>query len=82
MANHNSSNNKNQKPREQPNKYIKFTSIALQMGLTIYLGNALGKWLDQKYQLQYLETTLTLFAIFASMYLVIAQVIQTSKDDE
>jgi membrane protein DedA with SNARE-associated domain len=52
------------------------------MGLTIYLGNALGKWLDQKYQLQYLETTLTLFAIFASMYLVIAQVIQTSKDDE
>ncbi len=51
-----------------------FSSIGLQMGLTIFLGNKLGAWLDNRYQLSFLEETLTLVAIFASMYLIIRRV--------
>lgn len=71
-----------QKLEKRPNKFIKFSSTALQMGLTIYFGNALGIWLDEEFQTDYLETAVTLFAIFASMYLVISQVIQTSKEHD
>ena len=53
--------------------------MALQMGLTIYLGNALGKWLDKTYDLGFAETALTLLSIAASMYLMIRQVTHINK---
>ena len=53
--------------------------MALQMGLTIYLGNALGKWLDKTYQWDFAETVLTLLSIAASMYLMIRQVTHINK---
>jgi len=65
-----------------PNKFLRFTSTAFQMGGTIWLGNALGAWLDNKYQTTYLENTITLLAVFISMYLVISQVLKMSKDKE
>ena len=68
------------KQKGQRNKFARFTGVALQMGLTIYAGNFLGVWLDDKYQETSFEPTLTLLAVFASMYLVIAQVIKASKD--
>ncbi|GAL62238.1 hypothetical protein JCM19300_2989 [Algibacter lectus] len=35
----------NKKPSDKRlNPFIKFSSIALQMGLTIYLGSKLGEW--------------------------------------
>ena len=34
------------RPKNQLNKYVRFSGIAFQMGLTIYLGSVLGKWLD------------------------------------
>lgn len=52
------------------------------MGGTIFLGNYLGKWLDVKYDKDFWETTITLFSVFASMYLVISQVIKVSKEDD
>lgn len=74
--------NKAPKPNKGPSKFIRFTSVAFQMGGTIFLGNYLGQWLDVKYNKDYLETTITLISVFASMYLVIAQVIKVSKEDD
>jgi len=81
MANK-SNNTKNQKQRKQLNPYIRFVSTGLQMGLTIYMGNLLGFWLDTKFQTTYLESVVTLFAVFASMYLIISQVLKISKEDD
>ena len=64
------------------NPYLKYTSIAIQMGATIFLGNLLGAWLDKKYGTTYLENVITLLAVFMAMYFVISQVIKTSKEDE
>ena len=61
-------------PKKPLKNWAVFSSIGLQMGLTIFLGNKLGAWLDKHYQLHFLEETLTLVAIFASMYLIIRRV--------
>ena len=50
------------------------------MGGTIYLGNLLGIWLDQKYNMEVWESIITLLAVFISIYLVISQVLKISKD--
>lgn len=68
------------KPKKQLNPYLRFTSVAFQMGITIYLGNLLGKWLDSKYDKSFWESTVTLFAVFIAMYQVISQVLKISKD--
>ncbi len=52
------------------------------MGGTIWLGNMLGAWLDTKYQTNYWENIITLFAVFVAMYLVISQVLKISKDND
>ncbi|MEE4000049.1 AtpZ/AtpI family protein [Tenacibaculum sp. FZY0031] len=66
------------------NKYIRFTGIALQMGLTIYLGSLLGEWLDQKYpnDNQLYVKICTLTAVFISMYSVIREVIKLTNNDD
>ena len=70
-------------PQKKPlNKFIRFTGAGLQMGLTIYFFNWLGKWLDKTYSKDFLETLLTLLAVFTSMYLIIKQVIEVSKSDD
>ena len=43
------------------------------MGLTIYLGFLLGKWLDVKFETYFLTNTITLIAIFLAMYSLIKQ---------
>jgi uncharacterized membrane protein YfcA len=70
------------KEQKSPNKFLRFTTIGLQIGLTIWLGNEFGNWLDRKYNKEYFEPILTLFSIFISLYLVISQVITLSKDDD
>ncbi|MGK0324425.1 MAG: putative membrane protein YfcA [Psychroserpens sp.] len=52
------------------------------MGATIWLGNLLGKWLDSKFDQDFLEPTVTLLSVFMAMYIVIAQVIKVSKEDD
>jgi hypothetical protein len=66
------------------NKYIRFTSIAFQMGLTIYLGNLLGKWLDSEYPNdgELYSKICTLAAVFLAMFSVILQVTKISKDND
>ncbi|MDO7715247.1 MAG: AtpZ/AtpI family protein [Flavobacteriaceae bacterium] len=43
------------------------------MGLTIYGGNLLGRWLDQKMQWSFLEISLTLLSIALAIYAMIKQ---------
>jgi uncharacterized membrane protein YfcA len=52
------------------------------MGATIWMGNLLGKWLDSTYNQDILEAIVTLFSVFIAMYMVIAQVIKVSKEDD
>ena len=70
------------KVKKKPlNKYFRFTSIALQMGLTIYLGNLLGEWLDVKFpnHVELYSKICTLAAVFLAMFSVIRQVSKISK---
>lgn len=66
------------------NKYLRFSSIAIQMGLTIYLGSKLGEWLDSYFfnenQLYY--KICTLFAVFLAMFSVIRQVTKISNKND
>ncbi|MGB3142857.1 MAG: AtpZ/AtpI family protein [Maribacter sp.] len=71
-----------QKPRDNSELLraaASLSSIAIQMGVTIYLGNLLGEWLDAKFQKTYLEDTITLLAVFLSIYLVIKKVMAMNK---
>ena len=74
---------KNEK-KKPLNKYIRFSGIAFQMGLTIYLGSLLGEWLDQKYpnDNQLYTKICTLVAVFGAMLSVIVQVTKLSKDND
>ncbi len=74
-------NNQNKQPQQPINKYVRFTTIAIQMGLTIYLGSKLGEWLDVKFnntnQLYY--KIVTLLAVFLAMFSVIKQVMDITN---
>ena len=64
----------NQKEIKKPlNKAMQLSGAGLQMGLTIYLGFLLGKWLDSTFETNFLKETITLAAIFLAMYSLIKQ---------
>lgn len=65
--------NKKESQKKPLNKAIKLSGAGLQMGLTIYLGFLLGEWLDVKFETTFLTETVTLVAIFISMYSLIKQ---------
>lgn len=71
-------------PKKQLNKYVRFSGIAIQMGLTIYLGSLLGKWLDTKFpnDSELYTKIVTLLAVFGAMYSVIRQVSKLSNDND
>ncbi|MEC8682810.1 MAG: AtpZ/AtpI family protein [Bacteroidota bacterium] len=62
------------KPESPLKSWAKFSTIAIQMGVTIYLGNLLGSWLDEKFNTAFLEPAVTLLAVFLSMYVIIKAV--------
>lgn len=63
------------------NPFIRFSSIAIQMGLTIWLGSVLGRWLDKVFDNdnQLYFKAITLIAVFLAMYSVIKQVIKITN---
>jgi hypothetical protein len=66
------------------NKYIYFSSVVFQMAITITIAAFVGQWLDEKFPNDYslFTVTLSLLAVFGSLYLVIKRVILMSKEDE
>ena len=62
------------KTNDNPLKALaKVSGMGIQMGLTIYGGNLLGSWLDQKMQWSFLEISLTLLSIALAIYSMIKQ---------
>lgn len=72
------------KQKKQHNIYIQFTTIALQIGVTIYIGNLLGEWLDTQYinESQLYTKICTLVAVFVAIFSVILQVSKISKQND
>ena len=67
---------KNQKTRKkQPNKYLVLISASFQIGVTVYLGSYLGKYLDFKYNLEknWFTILFVLLALIISVYSLIQQ---------
>ncbi|PQJ76868.1 AtpZ/AtpI family protein [Polaribacter glomeratus] len=64
---------KNQNSKKSLNKALQLSGAGLQMGLIIYLGFLLGKWLDTVFVTAFLTQTVTLLAIFLAMYSLIKQ---------
>lgn len=75
---------KRHKPKKQPNPFIAFSSIAIQMGLTIYLGSKLGAWLDIKFENEneFYYKLVTFLAIFLAMYSVIKKVLKITNKNK
>lgn len=73
--------NKNNK-KKQPNRFLALSMLASQMGITVYLGAYLGKYLDEKYATQkaWFTISLTLFSLVISLYSVIKQVNKLNDD--
>ena len=73
MSNKTTNSNKTEKPRKPLNKAIALSGAGLQMGVTIYLGFLLGKWLDSYFKTTYLTQTITLVAVFIAIFALIKQ---------
>jgi len=73
-----------EKPKKQLNSYARFSSLALQMGITIGGFTWLGFFLDRKYNPggQAWTLCLSLFGVFVALYLIIREVTKMSKDKE
>ncbi len=65
----------NQNSKKPFRNYVVFSGIAIQMGVTIYLGVMLGKWIDGKISLEkrYFTILFTLISMLIAIYSVIAQ---------
>ena len=74
-------NKKNKK--KQPKRFIVLIAVASQMGVTIFLGAYLGKYLDAKYQADkaWFTIALTLFALLISLYSVLKTLKRLNNDD-
>lgn len=55
--------------RQRVQNYMKYSGMAIQMGVIILVGVYAGKWLDEYFQTApYLTVVLALFSIFAALY--------------
>lgn len=60
-----------------PNLYVKYSTMAIQMGVTIGLGTWLGVYLDERFQTNPLFTIiLSLASIGVALYLVLKDVLK------
>jgi F0F1-type ATP synthase assembly protein I len=69
--------------RKQPNRLLTLTMVATQMGVTIFLGASLGKYLDERYSTPkpWFTIFLTLFSLLISLYSVLKQVNRLNDDE-
>ena len=72
---------KNDKPKRPLNTALQLSGAGIQMGVTIWLGAQLGKWLDAKYPADknWFTIGITLFAVGISLYHLIQQVNKLNK---
>jgi F0F1-type ATP synthase assembly protein I len=67
--------------KEGTNRFIKYSSLAFEMGIIIFLGAFGGDWLDRRYDndTPWFTIGLSLFSVIGSMYLLITRVINDNK---
>jgi F0F1-type ATP synthase assembly protein I len=68
-------------PPKQPNPFLKYSNLAIQMAVTIGLGAWGGKKLDEHFQNEKPICTiiLSLLGIFTALYLVLKDFIKPDK---
>ncbi len=71
------------KKKKLLNKFARFSGMAFQMGITIFIGVFIGQYLDEKYQNKNNLFTLifTLIFIGLSLYSIIKQAIKLGNDE-
>lgn len=71
----------NDKPKRPLNTVFQLSGLGIQMGVTIWLGAELGKYLDATYPNEkgWFTIGITLFAVAISMYHMITQVNRFNK---
>tara|TARA_Y100000766_G_scaffold242621_1_gene221027 strand:+ start:1233 stop:1481 length:249 start_codon:yes stop_codon:yes gene_type:complete len=77
---------KNKQPslKRKANKYVKFSSLGIQMGLIIYAFTWGGMFLDERYEMStpWFTVALSLSGVVGSLTLVIREVIKMNNDDD
>lgn len=71
--------------QDKKNNFVVLTGVAIQMGVTIFLGAYFGKLLDEKYpsNKKWFTMGLTILAVVISLYVVISQLKKINeKEDE
>ena len=76
-------NKKSKNKKNQRNRFLVLSSLPFQMGITIYLGATLGKYLDQKYLTEkpWLTISCVFLALIFSLYSLIQQLNRINKED-
>jgi len=71
-------------PKKKRPRFLALTGIAFQMGVTIYLFSYLGKYLDNRCNIEekYWTIGLTLIGVALSFYSLLKQVNSLNKDEE
>ncbi|MES2798656.1 MAG: AtpZ/AtpI family protein [Bacteroidota bacterium] len=79
----NSTPNKDNKSKGA-SSILRFSSLGLQMGITIWLASVFGKWLDGKYPSASISwfKIITIFAVFGTITSAIVQLIRMSNEEE
>ena len=70
-------------PRKQVDAYLKYSGMAIQMGVVILVGTLAGQKLDAYFQTgrPYLTVLFALLSIFAALYLTLKDILfQNNKD--
>lgn len=70
-----------EKPSQRINQFAKYSALGIQMGVLIAAGALFGKYLDDKSTRDFPLWTiiLSLSAIFASLYLVLKDVLSSNN---
>ncbi len=76
-------NKKPKNKKKQLNRFLALSSLPFQMGVIIYLGAYLGKYLDQIYLTKkpWFTISCVFLALIFSLYSVIQQLNKINKDD-
>jgi uncharacterized membrane protein YfcA len=66
------------------NRYLELMGIAAQMGITIFAGAYLGKWLDVQYPSgkKWFTIACTLASVAIALYMVLKQVNKLNNDED
>lgn len=70
-------------PQKRPNRYLVLAGSGLQMGITIYIGAQIGKYLDGEYpqEKNWFTIGFTLLFVAISLYNLLKQVNRLNDSD-